>query len=631
MPPSPAVATRDPSRPPRRAPPAWLLALLPFLRWWHRVDRSTLRLDFLAGLTGAVVVLPQGVAFATIAGMPPEYGLYAGIVPAIVAALWGSSWHLVSGPTTAASIVVFTSLSAFAEPASADYVRLALTLTLMVGILQLAMGLARLGSLVNFISHSVVVGFTAGAAFLIAANQFKNFFGIDIARGLHFHEMLGTLLLNIEHANPFVTGVAVATLILGLAVRHWFPRFPYMIAAMVGGSLIAYALNLLLGPQATGIGTVGALPTGLPPLSMPDFSLATIKELAPVTLAATLFALTEAVSIARSLGARTHQHIDGNQEFIGQGLSNIAGSFFSAYVATGSFNRSGLNFQAGAKTPLAAVFAGVLLAGVVVLVAPLAAYLPNAAMAAILFLVAWGLIDFHAIRTVMRTSRSETGVLAVTFFSTLFLELEFAIMAGVLLSLGLYLNRTSRPRVLTRVPDPRTPGRSFVSDPSLPECPQIKLVRLDGSLFFGAVSHVAETLAKMEEKNPQQRHLAIVASGVNFIDVAGAELLEQEAERRRALGGGLYLIRIKPGVCEPLTRGGYLEEIGKENLFTGKTEAIAWATSRVDPEICRTCTARIFRECAAKPGGPQAADTEAQGGPSHSRAETPPAPTPVDV
>jgi SulP family sulfate permease len=179
--------------------PAWLLRLLPFLRWSGRVNRGTLKADLLAGLTGAVVVLPQGVAFATIAGMPPEYGLYAGIVPAIVAALWGSSWHLVSGPTTAASIVVFSGLSVMAEPGSPDYIRLALTLTLMVGVLELTMGLARLGSLVNFISHSVVVGFTAGAAFLIAANQFKNFFGIEIPRGLHFHQMLGTLLLNLEH------------------------------------------------------------------------------------------------------------------------------------------------------------------------------------------------------------------------------------------------------------------------------------------------------------------------------------------------------------------------------------------------------------------------------------------------
>jgi SulP family sulfate permease len=583
------------------ARPLWLLSLFPFLRWWPRVDRGSLKVDLLAGLTGAVVVLPQGVAFATIAGMPPEYGLYAGIVPAIIAALWGSSWHLVSGPTTAASIVVFSSLSVFAEPGTADYVSLALTLTLMVGLLELIMGLARLGTLVNFISHSVVVGFTAGAALLIAGNQFKHFFGIEIPRGLHFHEVLGTLLLNLERADPFVTGVGILTLALGILVKRYFPRFPYMIAAMVGGSLVAFALNHTLGVEQTGIRTVGALPGGLPPLSVPDLSLHTIKQLAPVTLAATLFALTEAVSIARSLAARAHQHIDGNQEFIGQGLSNIAGSFFSAYVATGSFNRSGLNFQAGARTPLAAVAAGVLLAGVVVLVAPLAAYLPNAAMAAILFLVAWGLIDFHAVRSILRTSRSDTAVLAVTFFSTLFLELEFAIIAGVLLSLVLYLNRTSRPQLLSRAVDPRTPGRDFVTDPSLPECPQLKLARLDGSLFFGAVNHVAETLQKMEEENPGQKHIAVSATGINFIDVAGAEFLAQEASRRRNQGGGLYLIRMKPAVREPLMRGGYIHAIGKENIFPGKTQTIATVVNKLDPDICRSCTKRVFRECAARP------------------------------
>jgi len=588
------------------SPAIWLPMLLPFLRWIRLVDRRTTRTDFMAGLTGAIVVLPQGVAFATIAGMPPEYGLYAGIVPAIIAALWGSSWHLVSGPTTAASIVVFSSLSVFAEPGSADYVRLALTLTLMVGVLELAMGMARLGTLVNFISHSVVIGFTAGAAILIASNQVKHFFGLEIARGLHFHEVMGTFLLSFEHINPYVTGVAVFTLLIGLLVKRYLPKFPYMIAAMLGGSLAALVLDQALGVEQTGIRTVGALPAGLPPLSMPDLSLHTLKQLAPAALAATLFALTEAVSIARSLAVRANQHIDGNQEFIGQGLSNIAGSFFSGYVATGSFNRSGLNFQAGAKTPLAAVFAGVLLAGVVVLVAPLAAYLPNAAMAAILFLVAWGLIDFHHIGKIIKTSRQETAILAVTFFSTLFLELEFAILAGVLLSLVLYLNRTSRPKLISRVPDPRTVSRDFVHNVSLPECPQFKLARLDGSLFFGAVNHVAETLREMEEQKPEQKHIAISFTGVNFLDVAGAEFLAQEARRRRDQGGGLYLIRPKPGVCQPLYAGGYIEDIGKDHMFSGKTETIAKVVEKLDPAICQRCTARIFRECAQRPGGAQA-------------------------
>lgn len=588
-----------------------LKSLLPFLRWWPRVNRATLRDDAVAGLTGAIVVLPQGVAFATIAGMPPEYGLYAGMIPAVIAALFGSSWHLVSGPTTAASIVLFSVLSAHAEPATAAYVQLALTLTFMVGVIQLAMGIGRLGTLVNFISHSVVIGFTAGAAILIATNQVKHFFGIDIPRGAGFYETWGALFSQIESVDLAVTIVGAVTLIVGIAVRKWAPRAPYMIVAMVAGSLAAWAAKVLFGAT---VATVGALPASLPPLSVPDLSLDVIRDLATGALAVTLLALTEAVSIARALALRSGQQIDGNQEFIGQGLSNLAGSFFSGYVATGSFNRSGLNLAAGAKTPLSAVFAGGLLMAIVLLVAPLAAYLPNAAMAGVLFLVAWGLIDFHHIGQILKASRAETAILATTFFATLFLNLEIAIMAGVLLSIALYLSRTSRPRVVTRVPDPRLPNRKFTTDPALPECPQVKIVRIDGSLFFGAVNHVQECLRAFEQTQPQQKRVVIVASGINFVDIAGAEFLATEARRYRARGGGLYLIRVKPQVRETLAEGGYLDEIGEENLFESKTAALAHIYGRVDAATCRGCSHRIFRECAADEGAQRrAAPTLAQG------------------
>lgn len=598
----------------KNALPDWFLRLFPFLLWWHRVDRPTLRADFLAGLTGAIVVLPQGVAFATIAGMPPEYGLYAGMIPAIVAALWGSSWHLVSGPTTAASIVLFSALSAFAEPASVEYVRLALTLTLMVGAIQVLMGFLRLGSLVNFISHSVVLGFTAGAAILIASNQIKHFFGIDIPRGAAFHETLYALSAQFGDINPYVAAVGALTLLTGVVVKRYFKRVPYMIVAMLVGSVAATLLMRAFGADATGIRTVGALPAALPPLSAPDFSIDTIKQLAPAALAATLFALTEAVSISRALALRAGQHIDGNQEFIGQGLSNIAGSFFSGYVATGSFNRSGLNYEAGARTPLAAVFAGAMLMGIVVMVAPLAAYLPNAAMAGILFLVAWGLIDFHHIGKIIKASRSEAVTLATTFFATLFLELEFAILLGVLLSLGMYLSRTSRPRMFSRVPDPQAPKRSFTTDPKLPECPQLKIIRIDGSLFFGAVNYVREMLRVYEHRAPQQTHLLIVASGINFIDVAGAEFLAEVAQKRRAQGGGLYLVRAKDSVVEVLARGGYLDDIGRDNLFASKSDAIAAVYARMDHNACASCTHRIFNECRGLPAPARAQAASAPAG-----------------
>lgn len=579
--------------------PASARRFLPFLLWWPMVGRATLKHDLLAGLTGAIVVLPQGVAFATIAGMPPEYGLYAGMLPAVIAALFGSSWHLVSGPTTAASIVLFSVLSPHAEPGSAAFVQNALTLTFMVGAIQLGLGLARLGALINFISHSVVIGFTAGAAILIATSQAKHFFGIELPRGSSFADSWGAVIARAAEIDPYIFGVAGFTLGLGVLTQRLAKRLPYMIVAMLGGSLLSVALKTFGGPGAASISTVGALPGALPPLSSPQFTLGAFQDLATAALAVSLLALTEAVSIARALAVRSGQHIDGNQELVGQGLSNLFGSFFSSYVATGSFNRSGLNYAAGAKTPMASILASLLLVAIVLLVAPLAAYLPNAAMAGVLFLVAWGLIDFHHIRQILRAGHEETIIFGATFLATLLLNLEMAILLGVFLSLGFYLSRTSRPRVLSRVPDSRGERRKFVSDPALPECPQLKIVRIDGSLFFGAVSHVQEQLRALEAEQPGQKHLVIVASGINFIDLAGAEFLAQEARLRRAAGGDLWLIRVKQQVRETLENGGYLDYIGADHLFEGKSEAFAHIYARLDREVCRRCDKRIFRECAA--------------------------------
>jgi len=589
------------------SPPEWLKPFMPFLSWWPMVNRGTLRDDFMAGLTGAVVVLPQGVAFATIAGMPPEYGLYAGIVPAVIAALFGSSWHLVSGPTTAASIVLFSILSTHAEPGSVPYVQLAFTLTFMVGMIELALGLSRLGALVNFISHSVVIGFTAGAAILIATNQVKNFFGLPIPRGASFVETWDTLFTHLGQIGPYVTTVSIVTLLIGVLVRRFLPRWPYMIIAMLGGSVLGIVL------QQSGvktISTVGALPSTLPPLSMPSLSFDSLRDLFSGAVAVTLLALTEAVSIARAMAVRSGQHLDGNQEFIGQGLSNIIGSFFSGYVATGSFNRSGLNYTAGAKTPMAAIIAGVLLAAIVVLVAPFAAYLPNAAMAGVLFLVAWGLIDFHHIRQIIRTSRAETAILLVTFVATLSIPLEEAIVIGVMLSLVIYLSRTSRPRVVKRVPDPNHPKRKFSRAANLPECPQMKIVRVDGSLFFGAVSAVQESFRKFEQQCPSQKHLVVVASPINFVDIAGAEFLSTEAKRRRGQGGGLYFIQLKTAVLKTLRKGGFMNSIGEENSFRTKSEAISSVFQKLDPQICRECRLRVFNECATVPGAAAASRSD---------------------
>jgi len=569
----------------------------PFLKWMPKVTRDDLKGDMLAGLTGALVVLPQGVAFATIAGMPPEYGLYAGMIPAIIAALFGSSRHLVSGPTTAASIVLFSALSTHAVPESAQYVTLALTLTFMVGVFELALGLARMGALVNFISHSVVVGFTAGAALLIAAKQLKNFFGIEMPSGGHLHDIVIAFFSHLDQINPYVTGVAATTVVTGVLLKKYYPKVPYLIVSMVVGSLVGVFLNFRYGQDVTGISTIGALPANLPPLSAPNLSIDNIRDLAPTALAMTLFALTEAASIGRSLAARGGYRINGSQEFVGQGLSNIFGAFFSGYVATGSFNRSGLNFEAGARTPFAAILAGALLMIVVLFVAPWAVYLPKATMAGLLFIVAWGLFDFKQIKHILKASKRESAVLLVTFFSALFLELELSIFAGVLLSLIMYLERVSKPTIRRQVPDPYGAKRVFVSEPGLPECPQLRVAQIDGSIFFGNVNRVEDTFDLFRTSRPEQKHLAIVAQAIRFVDLQGAEAFVDEARRRKEMGGGLYIVNAQIPLWEILENMGCLEDIDENHFFQGKTAAIHAIYQKLDKSICATCEHRIFTEC----------------------------------
>ena len=283
----------------------------------------------------------------------------------------------------------------------------------------------------------------------------------------------------------------------------------------------------------------------------------------------------------------------------------MIGSFFSSYASSGSFTRTGVNFDAGAKTPLAAVIAAAALMLILLLIAPLTAYLPIPAMAGILLLVAWNLVDLHHIRTIVRTSRQETAVLAVTFIATLLVELEFAIYVGVMLSMLLYLNRTSHPAVVTLVSDHEENRQRFINveRKDLPECPQLKILRVDGSLFFGAVNHFAEELHAITKESPEQAHILIVGGGINFIDVAGAEVLANEAHRLHMEGRKLYLCSLKGEVVETLHRGGYAERIGEENILGSKKAAVRALVPRLDPERCRICMARVFNECSLMPGG----------------------------
>ncbi|WP_245675912.1 SulP family inorganic anion transporter [Halofilum ochraceum] len=573
--------------------------MLPFMRWWPRVDKATARADAWSGLTNAVVVLPQGVAFALLAGLPPEYGLYTAIVPAIIAALFGSSWHLISGPTLALSIMVFSTLAPLATPGSEMYISLALTLTLLAGLYQLGFGLARLGTLVNFVSPAVITGFTAAAAILVVTSQLRHVLGLEIPRGGSFLEVWYYALTHLGAVQPRVLAIAATSFVVAIGIRMVRPKWPYLLLAMLAGGLAGYGLNA----AEHGVAVVGSLPSGVPQLSLPTLDFAILRDLAAPALAVALLGLIEAVSIGRAIALRSQQRIDGNQEFIGQGLSNIVGAFASCYASSGSFTRSGINYEAGARTPLSALFSAAFLMLILFGVGSLAAYLPTAAMGGMILLVAWNLIDRKYIREIWRSSYQDTTVLLVTFFTALLVDLAFAVLAGVLLSLVLFLNRAANPSVFSLAPDPNNPKRRFANlrRKHLTECPQLKIVRIDGHLFFGSVQPISETLGRLSEGSDARKHILIVCSNISYIDSAGAQMLVAEARRLERMGGGLYLCDVRLEQMAFLRRSGYAQAFGRDHIFSRKENAIAGIFERLEREICERCTARIFNECQRVP------------------------------
>ena len=505
-----------------------LTQLLPFLTWLPRQSRRSLRQDLLVGLSGAILALPQSIAYALIAGLPAEYGLYAAIVPVLIACLWGSSWHLICGPTAAISIVLYASISPLAVAGSSDYVTLVLLLTFLGGVFQLLLGLLRFGTLVNFVSHSVVLGFTLGAAIVIALGQLPNLMGIDLPSQATALKTAQDLFAHAREVELPSLGLGLATLLIGIAIKLLRPRWPALLISLVLVSLVAW----LLPGYFAHVPRVPAFSGHLPPLSpLPLLDLDLILRLLPSAVAVGMLGLVTSLSIARSLSARSEQLIDADQEIRAQGFSNMVGAFFSGYLSSGSFTRSGLSFEAGARSPMAGVFSALWVALFAVAGAGLIAHLPIPAMAGSILLICWGLVDHKAIRALFRVSRSEFLVMALTAAATLLLELQTAIYAGVLASLFFYLKRTSRPRVQQ--------SREGEAD----------VLRVGGSIFFGAAHYLQVRLQRC-----QGPHVVIDARQINFIDYSGVDMLHREARRLARNGGSLTLHRARPQVVEELQK-----------------------------------------------------------------------------
>ncbi|WP_417660756.1 SulP family inorganic anion transporter [Pseudomonas sp.] len=504
-----------------------LQSLLPFLRWLPATPRKTLGNDALVGLTGAILALPQSIAYALIAGLPPEYGLYAAIVPVIIASLWGSSWHLICGPTAAISIILFTSVSPLAKPGSDDFVALILLLSFIAGLFQWLLGLMRFGALVNFVSHSVVLGFTLGAAIVIALGQLPNLLGIDIPSQKTALMSLANIGQHLGEIDWGSVALAAFTLAVSILCKQFWPRGPALLVSLVAGSLAVFVLPQQLGH----VTLVSPFEGKLPPLVLLNFDLESVLQLLPAAIACGMLGLVTSLSIARSLASKSQQFLDANQEVRAQGLSNIIGPWFSGSLSAGSFTRSALNLQAGARSPLAGVFSAILVALFALFGAKLIEHIPLPCMAAGILLICWGLLDIGGVKALYRVSRSEFLVMLLTLTATLVMELQTAIYAGVLASLFFYLKRTSQPRV------------KFWQDGDE------ELLRIEGSIFFGACHYLQQIIQRSRGER-----VIIDAHHVNFIDYAGVEMLHQEARRLRGQKRNLIIRRARPQVLEEIQK-----------------------------------------------------------------------------
>ncbi len=602
--------------------------------WVQTLSPASLRADALAGLLGAVLVLPQAIAFAALAGLPPAMGLAAAVLPCAVAALAGSSWHVLTGPTNATSLALGAMLLPLAAGDARLLLPLALVLTLGVGLMQLALALARLGALANFISPSVMLGFTSGAAGLIAWYALAGPMGAA-GRASPLQAWAAGL-------SPAALMVGGATLLAALALRLAWARGPHALLALGVGMVATWALALPAGDallqawQSAPPLRLGSPPSAWPvwqlpinlqggggssgALSLQQFS-ALLPQLLPAALALTIVALGQAMAVAKLLAGRSGQAIDTNRECLGQGLANLAASVTGGMLVCGSLNRSLPNLQAGARSPLAGVAAAGWLVALVALAGPLLAWIPLAGVSALLLLVAWALVDPAAWARVWRLDRSEFAVALATALATLALRLEVAVLAGVALSLVVYLYRMARPALRSMGFDSRRPGRPFVvvdlvvdavvdagaaPPQALPECPQLKLLRMEGSVWFGALPHVADHLrglrARARAGADGQRHLLVMAKSMNTLDLAGADLWDDELLRRRALGGDLYFHRPRPQVLALWRRTGFLDRLSAGHVFPDKHSAIASIVPLLDDAVCAACTVRLFDECRLRPG-----------------------------
>ena len=551
---------------------AVLARYLPILEWGRTYNRSILTSDLVAAVIVTIMLIPQSLAYALLAGLPPIVGLYASILPLVVYAIFGTSRTLAVGPVAVLSLMTASAAGAIAAPGSAEYLEAAITLAALSGIMLTVLGLLRLGFLANLLSHPVISGFITASGILIATSQLKHIIGVE-AGGDNWPEMLSSLATSLDTTNPWTVAIGLPTLVFLFWVRSGFKRtlmsagVPPRPADIIAkaGPVIAVVLTILaasgLSLGAKNVDLVGAIPSGLPPFAVPSTDVALIEKLWVPALLISIIGFVESVSVAQTLAAKRRQRISPDQELVGLGASNIASAFSGGYPVTGGFARSAVNFDAGARTPAAGAFTAGGIALASLFLTPLLASLPIATLAATIIVAVLSLVDLKTPAQLWNYSKADFAAHLATIVITLLAGVEMGVIAGVTVGLMLYLWRASRPHaaIVGRVPE--TEHFRNIERHSVYTVPHILSIRIDESLTYLNARWLEEYVLERVADQPEVQHVILMASAVNEIDASGLESLEAINHRLADAGVGLHLSEVKGPVMDRLKRTHFLDEL----------------------------------------------------------------------
>ncbi len=537
-----------------------LAKLFPIAAWAPRYERTDLRSDLAAGLTVGAMLVPQAMAYALLAGLPPEVGLYAATVPVVIYALFGTSRQLAVGPVAIVSLLTATALAPLVEEGSAGYLGAAALLALMVGVVHIVLGVGRLGFLVNFLSHSVLVGFTAAAAIIIGFSQAKHLFGISTDRKEHFYDTVREVIDNLSATNATTLVLGVIALVTLFLLKRFAPRVPAALVVVVASILAVELFSL----EDEGVKVVGDIPDTLPSFGLPSFDGSLIGNLATTALVITIVGFMESIAVAKVYARRHRYEVKPNNELIGLGAANVAAGLFGGYPVTGGFSRTAVNDTAGARTPLASLITAGIVLVTIAFLTPLFASLPNAALGAIIIMAVIGLVDIAEMRHIAKVKRSDLISLSVAFFATLILGIELGILVAVVASMLVVFARMSMPHtaVLGHV-DGTTSYRNVNRFPEAHTIDGVRIIRIDAALsFVNAVNVKRGILSHVADLTQEPRALVLDASGINDLDATGADMLYEVLAEVEEKGVALHLTDVKGPVRDVLRQAGIWENLG---------------------------------------------------------------------